>query len=377
MRADAVVVGLGGFGSMTLWRLARRGLDVVGVEQYRAGHTFGSSDGATRLFRLACLEHPGLVPLAEESRRLWRELERETGTDLLHKSGGLMVGPETGRAIAGTRAAARSAGLSLTELDIGELRSRYPQHAGLGDHYVGLWDAEAGILRPEAAVLTALSTARRAGARVLDGVSVEAIQPDTTGVRVVTPTGVIEADQVVVTAGPWLTKLVPDLYTQPRRVPQLWFESRDDPEAFTLGRFPVFIRHYDDEHTIWGHGATLGEPTKVGLSLRPENLHPVDPDTMERGVSPSTDWELLASVLEKAIPGLDPTPAKARPCMVTDSADQQFLVGRLARSERVVVAGGCSGHGFKHASGVGEAVARGVLGEEPFADLTFLDPNRS
>jgi sarcosine oxidase len=62
--------------------------------------------------------------------------------------------------------------------------------------------------------------------------------------------------------------------------------------------------------------------------------------------------------------------------MVTDSPDEQFLVGRLAGEPRVVVAGGDSGHGFKHAAGIGEMLAQIVTGEHPYCAADFTDPAR-
>jgi sarcosine oxidase len=372
MRYDVIVVGLGAFGASALWRLARRGVRVAGVEQFRVGHPLGSSHGYTRLFRVACLEHPGLVPIARESGKLWRELESETGNRILDQTGGLMVGPGDGRVIKGTRAAADRHGLAIRELDVAEVRERYPQHSGLPDKYMGLWDANAGVLRPETALESSVELARRLGADVFDGSRVTGFDTSSSGVSVTTATATLDADQVVLATGPWLSKLVP-LDTEVIRTPLLWFRARHDPAAFELDRFPVFIRHYDDERSIWGHGATAGEPAKAGLSIA--ELNPADPDTLDRGIDPDRDWGRLATVLETAVPGLDPHPVKAQPCMITRSPDQQFLVGRLG-SGRVVVAGGCSGHGFKHASGIGEALAGIVLGEDPFTELDFLDPNR-
>ncbi len=62
--------------------------------------------------------------------------------------------------------------------------------------------------------------------------------------------------------------------------------------------------------------------------------------------------------------------------MVNNTPDEQFVIGRPHGAERVVVAGGDSAHGFKHAAGVGELVAQLVVGEQPFLDAGFVDPRR-
>jgi sarcosine oxidase len=65
---------------------------------------------------------------------------------------------------------------------------------------------------------------------------------------------------------------------------------------------------------------------------------------------------------------------KVIPCIVTDSPDGQFLVGR--RDERLVIAGGDSGHGFKHCAGIGELLAQITTKEAPDTDASFVDPMR-
>src|SRR3954463_5568516 len=89
--AEVAVIGLGAMGSNALWRLAARGADVLGFEQFRPGHVGGSWRGHPRLFRVACLEHPNLVPLAQRSLELWRELAERSGTPIIDVTGGLMI----------------------------------------------------------------------------------------------------------------------------------------------------------------------------------------------------------------------------------------------------------------------------------------------
>jgi sarcosine oxidase len=48
---DAIVVGLGAMGSATLYHLARLGMRALGLEQFSAGHSFGSSHGDSRIIR--------------------------------------------------------------------------------------------------------------------------------------------------------------------------------------------------------------------------------------------------------------------------------------------------------------------------------------
>ena len=55
---DAIVIGVGGMGSATVYHLARSGCRVPGLERFGIPHAFGSSHGSTRIIRLAYAEGP-------------------------------------------------------------------------------------------------------------------------------------------------------------------------------------------------------------------------------------------------------------------------------------------------------------------------------
>ena len=145
---DVTVVGLGAFGSAALWRLAERRAKVAGIERYGIGHHLGSSHGLTRLFRIACQEHPGLAATALKSLELWTGLGEQADERLIRQSGCLNVGSPQSRAVKGTLAAAAAAGLPVLELGHRELAARQPQYAGLAPDDVAVWDPGAGICYP-------------------------------------------------------------------------------------------------------------------------------------------------------------------------------------------------------------------------------------
>lgn len=377
--ADVAVIGLGALGSSALWRLAARGVDAIGIEQHEPGHAWGGSHGRTRLFRVACLEHAGLVPIARRARELWRELEALSGEQLLLETGGIMIGQPGSRIIEGTLAAARAHDLPVEQLDAAAIARRLPAHARLDPGDVGLWDPEAGVLRPEAGIVAAVDAAKAAGARIRTGERVLAVEPDETGVTVRLERGDVRARRVVVAAGPWLPQLVPGLPITPHRVVMTWFRARDGHDA-SIDRMPVFVRSVPgDDGWIWGHGALPDDLAKVG----PEFDGPFvadDPDAIDREIH-AGETERISAHVAAALSDLDPQPAEQTTCIMAHTPDGQFVLGRLGEgradaSARVVVAGGCSGHSFKHASALGELAAQLTVGEAPFADIGFLDPRR-
>jgi sarcosine oxidase len=375
---DVVVIGLGGFGSAALWRLAQRGVDVAGIERHAIGHHLGSSHGATRLFRIACLEHPGLAPVALKSLELWTGLGNQIGQELVSQSGCLTAGSPGSRPVRGAIAAAAEAGLPVVQLSHEELVARQPQYADLAPDDVGVWDPGAGICYPERNVRAQTAAARQLGADVYPHTMVTGIEADADGVTVRTPTAQWRASQVVVAAGAWLGTLLPGLPLAPRRTPLYWFRPRDLlSEEFTLDKFPSFIWQRPDGACLWGHGSAEDYGIKVGLDgAGTFDGVGIDPEEMDRYIHLDSDIDELTSCVAQALPGLDPRPEKVIPCLITDSPDGQFLVGRLESQPRVVVAGGDSGHGFKHAPGIGELLAQLVTGEPAYCATDFMDPAR-
>src|SRR5438045_6694552 len=207
---DVIVVGLGGTGAAAAYHLARRGLRVLGIERFARAHALGSSGGLSRIIRLSYYEHPGYVPMLRRAWHLWRELERESGEALLTQTGGLYFGPLTGELVAGALRSATEHGLAHEMLDAIELRRRYPVFRIDAD-WVGLFDEQAGWLAPERCIEAHLATAERHGAELVFGEAVASWTDGPDGVRVETAIGTYEARHLVLTAGAWMSRLLPAL----------------------------------------------------------------------------------------------------------------------------------------------------------------------
>src|SRR3954471_18822091 len=82
-----VIVGAGTFGASLAWHLAGRGDDVVLVDQFEPGDPRATSGGETRLIRCGHGLDADYASMARRARTLWRELERESGVDLMTECG--------------------------------------------------------------------------------------------------------------------------------------------------------------------------------------------------------------------------------------------------------------------------------------------------
>src|SRR5215472_4695126 len=126
MAVDVAVIGLGAMGSAALMHLARRGLRVLGVEQFMPGHDRGSSHGETRVIRLGYFEHPSYVPLVKRAHAKWREIGEAAGDRLLHVTGVLEIGRPDSTLVRGTLASIKAHALPHEVLAARDLMQRFP-----------------------------------------------------------------------------------------------------------------------------------------------------------------------------------------------------------------------------------------------------------
>ena len=362
--AEVIVAGLGAEGSAAAAQLARRGARVLGLEAFARGHTDGSSGGLTRVIRLAYYEHPDYVPLLRRAWELWRELERETGSDLLRQTGGVYAGPRDGELVAGSLRSAREHGLEHELLDPDRLRARLPLFRFAPDWW-GLAEATAGYLRPERCIAAHLALAERHGADLRFEERVTGWAADGGGVRVTTDRATYRADRLVIAAGAWNARLLPRLaaHLTVKRVPLLWFEPLGEHEA--LARLPVYIVDSGQGHGCYGFPYLADQ----GLKIATHGLGtPADPDTLDRTVHPADEAPVRAFIREH-LPIADGPLRQGKICLYTLTPDEHFVVDAEGP---VVYASACSGHGFKFASVMGEVLADLALDGATRHPIAFL-----
>ena len=355
--ADVAIIGMGAMGSMSAWRLAARGARVIAFERFRPGHDRGSSHGDTRIFRTAYFESPEYVPLLQRAKQLWRDLEAETGTELLTLTGGLAIGGLDSGLVTGVLASALQHDLSHRVLDAAQMESRYPQHR-LEAGEVAVREDEAGFLRPERAVAAAAATAEALGARAMVETEVTSMEASDSGVVVESSRGRFAVERALVAAGPWTAKLLPGLGLplKVERQVQAWL-AVDDPAAFSPERFPIFIREIEGGRFRYGFPTTDGRSIK--LAVHHEGTE-ADPDAIDREVA-DADVEPLRVFARDMLRHVSDRVVDACVCMYTNTPDERFTAVSPAEMPGVTVLSACSGHGFKFASVIGELMADAIL----------------
>jgi len=363
---DVIVVGLGAMGSGAVYHLASAGLNVLGLDRFKPPHELGSSHGQTRIIREAYFEHPIYVPIVQRAYELWADLEKNTGEKLFVQTGGLMIGPPNGVVVRGARHSAELHELAHEYLSAAEVHSRFPALAP-GKGMAGVLEPRAGVLFPELCVGAHLRSAERAGAALLYDQQVVCWEPAGEGVRVRTSVAEYRANQLVLSAGSWVAKLVPDLDLplSVERQTLFWFAPRE-ANVWVPGRCPIHLWEYRDGKFFYGF-PDLGHGVKLA---RHHEGKAIDPDTVSREAT-LREADALRRTTRPFVSALGSCIHKTV-CFYTNTPDGHFLIDRHAAYPQVLLVSPCSGHGFKFSAAIGEIVSDLVrLGRSPF-DLSLF-----
>lgn len=367
---DVIVVGVGGMGSLACLELGRHGARVLGLEQHAVGHAFGSSHGETRLYRRAYFEAPDYVPLMDRALRLWRELEAESGEELAVETGLVLFGPRRSELIGRAEHAGAEHGIHFERVDVAEARRRFPDFAAAAPDSEVMFERDAGFLRVERCVGAAARLARAHGARIEEHVRVRSVAGDG---RVETDRGTFVGSSVVLCAGPWSAPLAGSLgpLLGVQRQVLTWLECA--PDAYRLDAGTPAFGFDTPGGFFYGFPALVPGELKLARHMGGETVP--SPAELDRELRPA-DAALVTGFARRHLPKARARVLRHHVCMYTMTPDEHFIVGRHPEHERMVLAAGFSGHGFKFASAIGRAVAELALDGSTREPIGFLSPQR-
>ncbi len=352
---DAIVLGVGSMGSAALSHLAHRNCKVLGIEQFDIPNAMGSSHGVTRIIRKAYFEHPSYVPLLHRAYELWRDLENTSGQELLRITGSLDIGQSGSPVLDGAIRSSSLHKLSHDVLSARQLCDRFPAY-DVPSGYQAVYQPDGGFLLSEACVTTYCFDALKAGAELHGRERVKGWNTANGFIEVYTDRGEYRTNKLVVTAGAWVSQLLPHLVplAKPERQVLAWFQPIE-PDLFEPENFPVFVfNDATDGGVYYGFPVYGGPGFKIG---RMHHLYEsVNPDDVDRNVH-TRDEELLRTFVSQYMPKASGPTLSLQTCMFTNTPDEHFIIERYPDNTDIVIACGFSGHGFKFASVVGEILA--------------------
>jgi sarcosine oxidase len=369
--ADVIVLGLGGIGSAAAYWLSKRGVRVIGLEQFELGHDRGESQDHSRIIRLS-YHDPDYVRLAQAAYASWAEVERESGDRLVIRTGGLDLFP-AGAAIAQDdyTSAMDACGVAYERWAADETMRRYPQFE-LEEDVETLFQEQSGIAAAARANAAHQRLALGYGADLREDARVQAIETRGDEVTVRAGGRTLRAGRLVICAGPWTNDALAhfglQLNLDVTREQVIYLEPIE-LELFEPERFPIWI--WMDEPSYYGF-PVFGEPAvKVAQDAGGEIT---TADTRDFDV----DEENRRRVLEfarRTIPRAVGRERYIKTCLYTMPPDRDFIVDRVPGQDRVLLCVG-AGHAFKFSTQLGRVLAELALDGETPHDLSRFRADR-
>ncbi|MBI3207324.1 MAG: FAD-dependent oxidoreductase [Candidatus Solibacter usitatus] len=346
MNSGVVVIGAGSFGAWTAWHLHRAGCKVKLIDAYGPANSRASSGGESRIIRMGYGARDIYTRWSMEALPQWKEL----GSFV--PCGALWIAPAGETHALETLRALSVCGVLHEPLPADQLRGRFPQFHFPSDCW-GIYEPQAGALLARRSIQTLVERMRG------EGVAYEQ--------RSFHPAETDSAASYVFACGPWLPKLFPQLLAGkivPSRQEVLFFGAPAGDTRFGPDSMPCWV---DLASTFYGIPDLENRGFKIALDKRGPAM---DPDTENRTVCGESIVAARAYLAER-IPALANEPlVESRVCQYENTADSNYIIDRHPDQPNLWIAGGGSGHGFKHGPCVGrmlkEMILDGRPAEEPF-----------
>lgn len=364
----AVVIGAGAFGGWTALYLLEQGFDVTLVDAYGPGNVRATSGDETRGLRYAYGSRDVYTRLAVDARARWMARQEEWGVRIALPVGRVSLSQEVTSSMRQAQAIFDRRGLPYEYLTADEIRYRWPQFGPEG-LAMAMYEPEALALRANLACRVVADAVTRAGGRFMVG---KAVAPRSSG----RASGVqlengdtLGGDVFVFACGPWLPRLFPDLLGGRIRVVRRDVLLFGPPAGDARFSYPNLPNWTESGQRTYGFPDVFGTGFKVAPSGGDEAFDPDTDDRFAREESIARAREYLAL----RFPDMARQPlVHYRVCQLENTTDEHFIIDRHPEMENVWIAGGGSGHGFKHGPALGNYISRRVNGEDPDAEYTNL-----
>lgn len=370
------VIGAGVFGAWTAWHLLNAGHRVILVDEYGPASSRASSGGESRIIRCSYGPDEVYTRSAKRSLALWSNFFAQAGRNLLERIGVLWIARSGNTYVEQSRQMLRKFDVPFRDLASADLSREYPQ-IHLDRSAIAIVEPESGALMARQSVQAVVADFIRRG-----GIYRRAAIRPPEGKRalhsIFTSTGEsISADAFVFACGPWLGKVFPALLGNRifvTRQEVMFFGTLPGDLRFSPPQMPVWI-DFSDDRGMYGFPDLETRGFKVAFDAHGPEF---DPDTANRFVTSEKIAAARAYVAER-FPALANSPiVDSRVCQYENTSNGDFLIDRHPDFENVWIAGGGSGHGFKHGPAVGEYAAARVTGAaEPAIEPRFSLASKS
>jgi sarcosine oxidase len=358
------IVGGGIAGLASAWALAKRGHDVTLIEQGPIPNPLAASGDEHRMIRRGYGSADGYARTISEAFEAWEEMWRDLGHSHLASRGVLAMSQSEGDDGEKFREGYDRMGEAYELYEPEDAARRYPFIDPATIRYA-YYTKAGGALLCQRIARDLKAWLQEKGATFKLNSQVAAIDAQA-GTITLADGARIVADQVIVAAGAWVLKLVPEL-------------------ASTLKLYRTAVAYLTppaDLASAWAHAPAIldiggkaeaymlppidGTGLKVGAGV---HKRPADDPDAKRSPVPGEGEELrkllsppLARIHEYSV-------ARVVTCAYTFTPDEKFLSYRKGKA---LVVSACSGHGYKFGAAIGRRVAQAIETGDDRALLAWL-----
>ena len=356
------VVGAGLFGVAAALELRSRGHDVTLFEQGGVPYEKASSTDVSKVIRRDGYGANGTyLQLLRRAAEQWKEWQDRLGETIYVQTGKLVIYRDFRPGTRGYDSWSFLGGWGpeIELLTPREARARFPQLTYL-ESDVCVYDPWAGYVATGKAVEVLVRLAQASGVIVREETPVTHVEEGPPGVEVTAGGGQVVFDRVVIATGAWMGQLVPQLESRLRvSRHHIALIQMEDLNPFPYGRMPVWsineeLSPDEPDWEMGWYGFTLPDGLVKVCNAEPGEV--VDPDVDRHSNAEFVEamWEFVSDRVPALMSG---ELIRSHTCLYTETPDRDFVIDWVPGCQRILMAGGGSGHGGKFGGSVSEVIA--------------------
>jgi len=352
------------------WALRRAGHEVTLYEQGPIPNPLASSCDQHRVIRYTYGAMTGYARMVAQAYDAWDRLWTDLGRRHYQDTGTLVIARADDAWVRASYDCLTAMALPVETWQPAQLAHRLPFLGFVSDDWA-LYTPSGGVLFAERILRDLADHLKAHGAELQPSTAVREIDPARAAVRLADGRQ-DSADQLIVTAGPWIARLLPFLAGRitPSRQVAVYLEAPADQLA-AWRKAPTVLDQFEDASGgFYAIPPVGGTSLKVGdhaFSLRG------DPDR-ERAPTAEQTEAALAGARGRIVGFERYRVLETKTCFYSVSEGERFIVEPV---EQAWVLAGFSGHGFKFGAVIGEMLATTLAGERTPAALTAWAAGRA
>jgi len=382
VKYDVIIVGAGSMGMAAGYFLAQEGKKVLMLDAYDPPHSWSSHEGDTRFISPASGEGGPYVPLTLRALEIWKELHGKSTEQIFINNGALTFGLPDSKFVETAIESAKQYDIDVEYFENGQaFKERWPD-LDFPDEIHGILEPNGGTLSTINAIRTFRINALQMGAEISVNNPVLDVDISSDSVTVEAQDGTYTGEKVILSAGPYMNKLLSkvnlDLNLEPVRRVIGWFDAEDPYYATDV--FPAF---YGDSPlgVYYGFPALKDNGFKIGKFYEPDEEEPdadnLEPEYINQDFGAfDRDERELRKFLSAYMPKANGHLMRGAVGMFTNTSDEDYVIDFHPEHDNVIIAAGFSGNGFKVSSAVGEILSQLATKGESDLDISAFSATR-